>query len=311
MISLAGKTVLVTGATGFIGGHLLDRLRKVPGVRLILLSRSSEPCLASGDIWVRSALDQLTRETWANHGIKEIDVIFHFGAFIPKRSIEGDKIDEVYRDNLIGTRALLESLPCIPERFVFSSSVDVYSKSDTPIVLTEESSLGPTNLYGASKLFCEQLIRAYSSRSGCAYAILRFGHIYGPGEGLYVKLIPQVIRAMLINETPVIYGDGTTLRDFMFVGDAVEATMRAATVDQKKIDALNIVSGHSKTINEFVSLLAEASDFSGRIEYRAGAPGGISLIFSAKKMFETLGQWKLTPLQAGLLQEVNYFREYK
>ncbi len=308
MISLAGKTVLVTGATGFIGRHLVDRLRMIPGISLILLSRSGESGSPSGTAWVTSTLGQLTRNTWLDHGIDRIDVIFHFGAYTPKKSSEGNEIDEIYHDNLIGTRTLLESLPCTPEKFVFSSTLDVYSTSEPSQVLTEESRLGPASLYGASKVFCEHLVRVYAEKSGCAYAILRFGHIYGPGEGAYVKLIPQVIRAMLKHESPVIYGDGSAQRDFMFVGDAVEAAMRAATAISRQVGPLNIVSGQSRSIREFVDVLSSVSGFSGEIEYQAEKPNGVSLMLSAKKMFDVLGQWELCALEDGLHQEVNYFR---
>nr|WP_172624089.1 NAD(P)-dependent oxidoreductase [Rhodanobacter glycinis] len=308
MNSLAGKIVLVTGATGFIGRHLVDRLRMIPGISLILLSRSSKSDFAPEAAWVTSALDRLTRNTWLDHGIDRIDVIFHFGAYTPKKSSEGNEVDEVYHDNLIGTRALLESLPCTPERFVFSSTLDVYSTSEASQILTEESRLSPASLYGASKVFCEHLVRVYAEKLGYAYAILRFGHIYGPGEGAYVKLIPQVIRSMLKHESPVIYGDGSAQRDFMFVDDAVEAAMRAATAISRQVGPLNVVSGQSRSIREFVEVLSRVSGFSGKIEYQAEKPNGVSLMLSAKKMFDVLGQWELCALEDGLRQEVNYFR---
>jgi nucleoside-diphosphate-sugar epimerase len=307
--SLTGKAVLLTGATGFIGSHLANRLKQIPEVKVILLTRKAVPESEGNLIWVTSAQDQLTRQTWSDHGIEAIDAVFHLGAFIPRNSNEVDAVDKVYRDNLLGTRALLDSLPNTPEKIVFSSTVDVYASSQEDCVLTEKSPLEPPSLYGASKLFCEHLIKAYARKHACGYAILRYGHIYGPGEGAYAKFIPQVIKTLLCNESPVVYGDGSVLRDFMFVGDAVEATIRAAISSREKIEPVNIVSGESKPIREFVEILSGIAGFPGGIKYLLDKPGGRSLQFSNARMLEVLGEWDLFPLEEGLRQEVNYFKD--
>lgn len=309
MISLTGKTILLTGATGFIGSHLANRLRQIHGVKLILLSRKAAPESDSNLICVTSALNQLTRQAWLNHDVEKIDVVFHLGAFIPKNPSEVDAVDEIYCDNLLGTRVLLSSLPSIPERIVFSSTVDVYAPPKAGCILTEDSPLDPLSLYGASKLFCEHLIKAYSREHNCGYAILRYGHIYGPGEGAYAKLIPQVIKTLLNNGSPVLYGDGSVQRDFMFVGDAVEATIRAATSAHQKIEPINVVSGQSKPIREFVEKLSEIVGFPGEITYLLDKQGGRSLKFSNDRMLDILGCWDLLPLEEGLRQEINYFME--
>jgi nucleoside-diphosphate-sugar epimerase len=137
---------------------------------------------------------------------------------------------------------------------------------------------------------------------------LRYGHIYGAGEGAYAKLIPQVIKTLLRHESPVIYGDGSVQRDFMFVGDAIEATVRSATSAYHKIEALNVVSGQSKSIREFVEILSGIVGFSGGIRYLLDKHGGYSLKFSNNRMFDILGRWELFPLNEGLRHEVNYFR---
>lgn len=309
MNSLSGKTILLTGATGFIGSHLANRLKQFSGIKLVLLTRKPVPKTDQGATWIKSALDQLTRQTWSDHGIEKIDVVFHLGAFTPKAASKGDDVDVIYRDNLTGTRALLESLPNTPEKIVFSSTLDVYAPPKEGSILTEDSPIEPPSLYGASKYFCEHLIKAYSRKNGCGYAILRYGHIYGAGEAAYAKLIPQVIKTLLKNESPVLYGDGSVQRDFMFVGDAIEATIRAATSVHQKIEAINVVSGESKPIREFVEILVEIVGFSGEIKYLLDKQGGRSLKFSNDRMFDTLGRWGLFPIEEGLQQEINYFRE--
>ena len=254
------------------------------------------------------ALDQLSSKIWRDEGVYEVDVVFHLGAFTPKASSYGDRVDEIYGSNLLGTRALLETLPRIPKKVVFASTLDVYGPQPDGHLLMESSQLAPPTLYGASKLFCEHLVQAFARKHGCGYAILRYGHIYGPGEESYSKLIPVAIRSLLRDESPIVYGDGSVLRDFLFVEDAAEATLRAATSKVEKIDPINIVSGHSTMIREIVENLAKLCEYSGQITYLFDKPAGRSLRFSADRMGELLGVWDMVPLREGLRQEVAYFR---
>jgi nucleoside-diphosphate-sugar epimerase len=305
--SLSGKSILLTGATGFIGAHLANRLRQLPDIHLVLLTRQPLSSVARETI-VRSSLDQLTRSTWAEHRIDKIDVIFHLGAFTPKRGSEANAIEAIYRDNLIGTRTLLESLPNPPERIVFSSTLDVYAPPTKGQVLTEESRLEPVGLYGASKLFCEQLVKIHALQQGCGYAILRYGHIYGPGEAAYAKLIPQTIKTLLNHESPTLYGDGSALRDFMFVADAVEATIRAALSPHMHLEPINIVSGDSRPIRFYVELLAEILKTQKDIQYLREKPNGTSLRFSNLRLREMLGDWETVDMRDGLSQEIESYR---
>ena len=309
-MNTSGKTsVLVTGASGFIGRHLVARLSQNPHLQIVQLTRTAAALPAISNVQeVNCALDKLTSGVWRDSGVDHIDWVFHLGGFIPKTTSVGDAVEEVYRDNLLGTRALLGSLPSRPGKVLFASTVDVYAPADEAAVLSEQSPLGPCTLYGASKLFCENLIQAYSRAQGCECVLLRYGHIYGPGEGAYAKLIPQVIKAMLRNEAPMLYGDGSTLRDYLFVGDAVEATVRAAAASRATGGPLNIVSGVSRPIREYVDIIAEIVGFSGDIQYLSNKPGGRSLRFDNSRMTSVLGHWAPHPLMEGLRQEIEYFK---
>ena len=302
------QTILLTGATGFIGRHLLDRLRRLPSTRLILLTRNPPSDRREGETWVTVGLDRLTSKTWQDEGVEKIDFVFHFGAFTPKTSSSGDMLDDIYQSNLLGTRALLESLRDIAQKIIFASTLDVYAQPPDGHVLTERSPLSPPTLYGASKLFCEHLVQAFARQHGCGYAILRYGHIYGPGEEAYSKLIPVAIQAFLRNESPIVYGDGSVLRDFLYVEDVVEATLRAATAGIEKIEPVNIVSGSSMRIREIVEILAKLCEYTGQITYLLDKPVGRSLRFCSNRMVELLGSWEMVPLLEGLRHEVVYFK---
>jgi len=308
MNSAKRKTILVTGATGFIGRHLVNRLRQDKGVHLILLTRrpvTSEPA----DItMVTTSLDRLSIDTWRSAGIDRIDLVFHLGGYIPKRAEEADRVEEIFRDNLTGTRSLLESLPVPPERIIFSSTVDVYAPIATNGTLNEDSALIPAGLYGASKLFCEHLVQAYAKTNGCGYAILRYGHIFGPGEEAYQKLIPEVIRGLLKGEAPILHGDGSAECDFLYVDDAVEATMRASSDRRMEMGPLNVVRGTAVTVKSVVEIVSRIMGFSGVISYNTDKPTGLSLRYDNRRLRETLGEWEFVTLEEGLDREVQYFK---
>lgn len=307
MNALEGKTVLLTGATGFIGSRLAERLERIAGIKLVLLCRSFTPPSVQG-IHVKQHLHLLTKQTWTDHGIDNIDIVFHLAAYTPKVPCEANTRGAIYQSNVAGTCSLLESLPNPPETIIFSSTLDLYKHPGDGTALIEESPVDPSTLYGASKLFCESYLRTFAFQNSCRYAILRYGHIYGPGEGAYRKLIPQVIRSLLKGEKPLIYGDGSVQRDLLYVDDAVEATLRAAVAEDTAIDPLNIVNGHSQSVREYVEILMRHTSFSGGAEYLSGKSGGHSLFFSNNGMLEILGHWDFVPIEEGLRREIEYFR---
>lgn len=306
MNSLSGKTVLVTGATGFIGSHLVKRLRQKRDIQLVLLSRRQIVERSTDVTWICSSLDNLSPETWQKAGVNKIDIIFHLAAFTPKSRAEADHVAEIYRDNLIGTRTLLDSLPSRPERIVFASTIDVYAMHAVERVIDETSPAGAFGLYGASKLFCEQLVQFYAELYDCGHAILRYGHIFGPGEESYEKLIPSMIRRLLRGEPPILYGDGSAERDYLYVDDAVEATVRAAVSGKKKMGPVNIVRGASTPIREIAELLIGITEFKGQIIYLKDKPNGHSLRFNNRLMRELLEAWCFVGLEEGLKHEVDY-----
>ncbi|HMS83255.1 MAG TPA: NAD-dependent epimerase/dehydratase family protein [Nitrospira sp.] len=307
MNELAGKVILVTGANGFIGAHLVTRLSEVARVKLLLFSTQPRQSTRQDVIWLKGELARLTPDYWQSRDIGHIDYVFHLGAFIPRLAAEANRISNAIEDNVLGTHALLQSLPGKIQKLIFSSTIDVYAQLQNEEVLTERSPVRPSTLYGSSKLFCEHLISAWAEDTGNNYAILRYGHIFGPGEERYGKLIPMIIRNLLAGKAPIIYGDGSALRDYLYVGDVVEATIRAALV-QGNLEPTNIVHGKSTTVKMIARHLIRLVGSDKEIELLLDKPNGSSMRFDNQLMTRSLGSWTMTSLDEGLAAEVAAFR---
>lgn len=304
---LRAGTVLVTGATGFIGRHLVERLRREERLRLVLLSRSSRTKRSRSELWIQSPLEDLTTTLWRQAGIEQVDVVFHLGAFTPRSQRDVNDVFGVFQGNVLGTRALLASLDPAPRRFVFASSVDVYAAPASRDALIDEASpASPKSLHGASKLFCEKLIEADAAERAYACSILRYGHVYGPGEEAYEKLIPKTIERLRGGQPPVLYGDGNLQRDLLYVDDAVTATLRAASSDDPAPGPINVVSGESVSIREVIHLLARLTGYHGEILEKAGTSSGHSLRFDNRCLLERLGVKPSISLEEGLRRELAY-----
>lgn len=289
-------TVLVTGGTGFIGRRLVAHLRELPQTRVLSLGRSDPHGL-------RIALEELSPHFWSERGIEAIDTVFHLGGFAPKNVPAANEIRPVVSATIDGTAALLASLPPF-RHIVYASSVDVY-RHEAGQTLDENSAIGPATLHAASKVFAEQLVRVAAGRANAAHTIARLGHIFGPGEQAYEKLIPNLIRAMLAGTTPVLSGDGSTLRDFLYVDDAA-AILAALGTRNESVDPVNVVRGESISILETARHIAALTGYRGAFGF--AGENGASLRFDRSRLRALVGEQSLVSLEEGLAREVASFK---
>jgi UDP-glucose 4-epimerase len=315
---LDGKRVLLTGATGFIGAHLVRRILAEPVRGLVAFARTPPAARDPRLKHVRGDLQTVDARLWKDNAVDRVDVVFHLGAFVPKTAAENADIDGITRVNITGARMLLDSLPSTPDAVVFASTLDVYSRPNDGVLLNESSPIGPISLYGAAKYFGESLLKELAAQRGFGLRILRYGHIYGPGEGAYRKFIPNAIRSMLAGRSPMVAGDGSALRDYLHVTDAAEATARSAPVIPSEVEGptqaigpqvLNIVSGTSRSLTEVVKVLQQLMDVAVPIEYAPSSSPQHSLRFDDTAMREALGSWQRVPFEKGLADEVAYFKQ--
>ena len=244
--------VLVTGAAGFVGRHLvqacLARGWDVAGidVRPVELNGST---LIVGDFANRDDVTQ---------AVKDVDYVFHEGAVSSSPMFEPDPSRGV-EVNVMGGLILLQA--CAEagvKRFVYASTSSLYGNLSVP--WREDMAIHATpNAYAASKLAFEYLAKVYTTRGELDTVGLRYFSIYGPGEetkGIYANMISQFLWAMRKGERPVIYGDGNQTRDFTHVDDAVRANLLALGTESVG-EVFNVGTGRETSINTLVRKLSE------------------------------------------------------
>ena len=224
---------LVTGAAGFIGSTLTDRLLadgvRVTGVDAFtdyydvsLKRRNIAGALAHRGF----ELLELDLATSDLAPLPEVDVVFHNAAQPGVRASWGREFATYAQQNVLATQRLLERYKRSKlERFIYASSSSIYGDAET--YPTSEAMLPrPFSPYGVTKLAGEHLAMLYGRNFGTPVAALRYFTVYGPRQRPDMAF-HRFCRAMLAGEPITVYGDGHQSRDFTFVSDAVEANVRA------------------------------------------------------------------------------------
>ena len=228
------KNVFVTGATGLLGSHLTEELL-ARGARVAILVRDWVPdsrAVTDGTFQrcqvVRGELeDHATLLRVLNE--YEIDTVFHLGA----QTIVGTAARSAmstFESNIRGTWCLLEAAkqcPKLLQRVIVASSDKAYGAHDT-LPYTEDAPLQGRFPYDVSKSCTDLISFSYAHTYGLPVAVTRCGNLFGAGDLNFNRLIPGTIRSTLLGERPIIRSDGTFVRDYFYVKDAVEAYLQLA-----------------------------------------------------------------------------------
>jgi nucleoside-diphosphate-sugar epimerase len=307
--------VVVTGVAGFIGSHLSERLlaagHEVVGIDCFTdyyeRARKEQNLdkSRSHDRFHFEAADLVDADLAPL--LDGADVVYHLAGQPGVRPSWGNQFDRYVRDNVIATQRLLEALKNAPiKRFVFAGSSSVYG--DAERFPTKENALPrPVSPYGVTKLAAEHLTNLYTRNFGIPAVSLRYFTVYGPRQRPDMAF-SRFMQATTAGEDIEVFGDGEQTREFTYVSDAVDGTIKASTADVVG-QIFNLGGGSRVTVNKVLATLEEISGLSIRRQNLPAAPGdprhtGASINLAR----ERLGWEPRVSLAEGLAKQWEWFR---
>jgi dTDP-glucose 4,6-dehydratase len=317
--SWQNRKVLVTGAGGFIGSHLVERLaREGADVRAFVRynSRLDRGLLALLPEQLLSNIDVVAGDLRDANAVaaaaRDREIILHLGALIaiPYSYLHPR---EVVETNVIGTlNVLMAARDLKIERVVHTSTSEVYGTAlYTPI--DEAHPLQGQSPYSASKIGADKIVESFFRSYSLPVVTVRPFNTYGPRQSTRA-VIPTIITQALAGDV-VRLGDLSTRRDFTFVADTVDGFLRAALTPDIEGQEINLGNDHDITIGELANLICGLIGKDVRIEVdaarlRPAASEVRRLHASAERAKALLGWTPATPLPEGLAQTIDWFRAH-
>jgi UDP-glucuronate 4-epimerase len=275
------KRALVTGAAGFIGSHLSERLVaegwSVLGVDAFTPYYDRADKLANlgalrGAPRFALVEDDLTTME-LEPLLRDVGTVFHLAAQPGVGPSFGEGFARYTSDNMLGTQRVLEAAAAAGcARVVWASSSSVYGDAEAYPTVEDSTPTRPRSPYGVTKRACEDLAAIYA-RGGLSTVGLRYFTVYGPRQRPDMAM-RKLCEALLDGAPFPLYGDGSQSRDFTHVADAVDATFRAALA-RDPAPIYNVGGGHEATLSEVVALLEDLSGETAVLDRRPSQTGDV------------------------------------
>jgi nucleoside-diphosphate-sugar epimerase len=313
---MSGK-VVVTGAAGFIGSHLCERLL-AEGYEVVGVDCFTDYYSPERKRFHIASLMGRNQFTLVEDDLAVCDIkplvngarcVFHLAAQAGVRKSWGKEFACYLEANILATQRILEAIKEMPSvKLVHSSSSSVYGET-RELPMREEHDTVPLSPYGATKLSAEHLCELYRLNYGITYRALRYFTVYGPRQRPDMAF-SRFITAALSGGRIEIYGDGTQTRDFTYVADAVEANVRAFHYDGP-FAVFNIGGGSRVSLLDVVGILERELAAHLDVQYVDRAKGDVKDTWAdAARAHRELGFKPRVSLAEGIRNEIAWYREY-
>lgn len=308
------RKVLETGIAGFIGSHLAERLLEL-GYEVIGIDCLSD--FYSTKIKERNikSIQQsnltLLRDNLLNVDIKKmlenVEYVFHLAAQAGVRASWGKSFEVYTENNVLATQKLLEACKDNDiKKFVYASSSSVYGDA-TNLPMKETDKPKPISPYGVTKLAGEHLCNLYWKNFGIPVTSLRYFTVYGPRQRPDMAF-HKFIKAILEDKEITIYGDGNQTRDFTFISDAVEGTIKAIEFKANG-EVFNIGGGSRISVNEVIKILEENIGKKVKVRYIEKQKGDVEHTYAdISKARKILGYKPKIKIEDGIKRHIDWYK---
>jgi UDP-glucose 4-epimerase len=304
-------SALVTGAAGFIGSHLAERLLE-RGDRVLGIDRMSDyydPAIKAANVERLSAqpgfefVEADLAEVASPALLDGVSHVYHLAGQPGVRPSWGRSFEIYANDNVMATQTVLEAAKEVPlERFVYASSSSIYGNAER-FPTTEEDKPQPLSPYGVTKLAAEHLCHLYAKSYGVPSCSLRYFSVYGPRQRPDMGF-HRFIRAATAGEPVRIFGDGLQTRDFTYVGDIVSATLAAGDLGAPG-EVYNVAGGSRVTVLDVLRMLGRILDTRIDVRHEDAARGDArDTSGDTAKAAQRLGYVPSVSLEEGLAAQV-------
>ncbi len=323
MENFAGKSVLVTGGMGFIGSNLALRLVELGADVTILDSMIPDYGGNEFNVYpikdrVRMNFCDIRDESAVNYLVRGKDYVFHLAGQVCHLMSLSNPFPDIEM-NITGTAIIMEALRKFNRNaiVVYTGTRGQYGAS-VSLPVNEEAPTNPKGIYEISNLTAEKIIRVYNDVHGIRSVLLRLSNIYGPrSQMLHSRfgVCNWFVRVALDNDTIKVFGDGSILRDFLYVDDCVDAMLRSALVPEAYGEIFNVGSPIPVSFLELVETIVKVAG-EGHWEYaefsperKAQEPG--DFYSDVSKIGRLVGWEPTTSLSEGLAMTMEYYRKYR
>jgi UDP-glucose 4-epimerase len=306
-------TALVTGGAGFIGSHLVDRLLR-DGWRVRVLddfSSGREENLAASRAHIELHRGDLCDDALIARAVTGADAVFHEAAIpsVPRSVAEPALTNRV---NLDGTLGLLQAARAAGvRRFVFAASCAAYGNGEQ-LPKQEDMPAAPESPYALQKIAAEGYCTLFARLYGLETVALRYFNVYGPRQNPqseYAAVLPRFITECLAGRAPTIHGDGEQTRDFVFVGDIVEANLLAASSARAVGSVVNVAGGRRISLNELLRAIQAVAGTQLAAQHGPARAGDVRhSLASLVRAEKLLGFRPQTTLLDGLAVTIDSYR---
>jgi UDP-glucose 4-epimerase len=306
------RSALVTGAAGFIGSHLSERLLESgrPVIGVDRLSDYYDPAIKAANA---DRLREYPAFTFVEADVAEVaspallegvSHVYHLAGQPGVRPSWGRSFEIYANDNVMATQALLEATKDVElDRFVYASSSSIYGNAER-FPTTEQDKPQPLSPYGVTKLAAEHLCHLYAKSYGVRACSLRYFSVYGPRQRPDMAF-HRFIRSATSGEPLRIFGDGRQTRDFTYVGDIVGATLAAGERGAAG-EVYNVSGGSRVTVLDVLGMLERILDTPVQVEHEAAARGDArDTSGDTTKAERELGYVANVSLEVGLTAQVD------